>query len=146
MAGCNRQLRCRRCSTCIPTTFVPLMPGWTAHFQRRRGWVERTPVQDESQGKRGGQRSISGLPKDSGMRILIIEDEQKLPEILVRSLRGEGFIVDVANTAEDGFHYAVDAHYDLVILDLLLPDASGTEVLRRLRSQQHKVPVLVLTA
>jgi DNA-binding response OmpR family regulator len=103
-------------------------------------------VQHDSQETRGVGRSVSGLPKDSGIRILIIEDEQKLAEILLRSLRGEGFTVDVAATAEDGFHWAVEDHYDLVILDLLLPDGSGTDVLRRLRQQQHKVPVLVLTA
>jgi DNA-binding response OmpR family regulator len=80
------------------------------------------------------------------MRILIVEDEQKLAEILTRSLRGEGFVVDVTATADDGFHWAMEDHYDLVILDLLLPDGSGTDVLRRLRQQQHKVPVLVLTA
>jgi two-component system copper resistance phosphate regulon response regulator CusR len=80
------------------------------------------------------------------MRILVVEDEQKLAEILTRSLRGEGFTVDVTETADDAFHWAVEDHYDLIILDLLLPDGSGTDVLRRLRQQQHKVPVLVLTA
>ncbi len=87
-----------------------------------------------------------GQNKDSAMRILIIEDEQKLAEIILRSLRGEGFTVDVASNAEDGFDFAVQDHYDLVILDLLLPDGSGTDVLRRLRQQHHKVPILVLTA
>ena len=80
------------------------------------------------------------------MRILIVEDEQKLAEILLRSLRGEGFTVDVAATAEDGYHLATTDNYDLLILDLLLPDESGTDLLRRLRQQHHKVPVLVLTA
>ncbi len=103
-------------------------------------------MQNDSHDVRGGRRSVSGLPKDSGMRILIIEDEQKLAEILMRSLRGEGFIVDSAASADEGFHLAVSDHYDLLILDLLLPDGSGTEVLRRLRQQQNKVPVLVLTA
>lgn len=109
-------------------------------------------MQDDSQEKRGakqaleGRRSVSGLPKDSGMRVLIIEDEQKLAEILVRSLRGEGFIVDAASTADEGYQLASSDHYDLVILDLLLPDGSGTAVLRHLRQQQNKVPVLVLTA
>ncbi len=103
-------------------------------------------MQNDDLEGRGARRSVSGLPKDSGMRILIIEDEQKLAEILLRSLRGEGFTVDVAANAEDGYDWAVTDHYDLVILDLLLPDGSGTDVLKRLRQQQHKVPVLVLTA
>ncbi len=80
------------------------------------------------------------------MRILIVEDEHKLAEILVRSLRGEGFIVDVAATAQDGLDLATTDHYDLVILDLLLPDGSGTDLLRRMRQQRHKAPVLILTA
>jgi two-component system copper resistance phosphate regulon response regulator CusR len=123
---------------------MPIKAGRHSPFRRR--WVERTPVQDDPQETRSRRRSVSGLPKDSGMRILIIEDEQKLAEILVRSLRGEGFIVDAAPTADEGFHLASSDHYDLVILDLLLPDGSGTEVLRHLRQQQNKVPVLVLTA
>ncbi len=80
------------------------------------------------------------------MRILIVEDEQKLAEILLRSLRGEGFSVDAAATAADGFEFAATDHYDLVILDLLLPDGSGTDLLRKLRQNRHKAPVLVLTA
>jgi DNA-binding response OmpR family regulator len=103
-------------------------------------------MQDDSGAMRGRRRSVSVLPKDNGMRILIIEDEHKLAEILMRSLRGEGFIVDAAESADEGFHLAVSDHYDLLILDLQLPDGSGTEVLRRLRQQQHKVPVLILTA
>jgi two-component system copper resistance phosphate regulon response regulator CusR len=103
-------------------------------------------VQNDTGNNRGGRRSVSGLPKDTGMRILIIEDEQKLAEILMRSLRGEGFIVDAAGTVEDGLALALSDHYDLVILDLLLPDGSGTAVLKRLRNDQNKVPVLMLTA
>ncbi len=80
------------------------------------------------------------------MRILIIEDEQKLAEILLRSLRGEGFVADAVATGQEGLELASSDNYDLVILDLLLPDRSGTEVLRRLRRDEHKVPILVLTA
>jgi two-component system copper resistance phosphate regulon response regulator CusR len=109
------------------------------------GIVRRTSMQGNPP-YRDGTHILAAPDKDSAMRILIIEDEQKLAEILLRSLRGEGFTVDVAMNAEDGFDLAVDDHYDLVILDLLLPDGSGTEVLRRLRQNHHKVPVLVLTA
>jgi two-component system copper resistance phosphate regulon response regulator CusR len=80
------------------------------------------------------------------MRILIVEDEQKLAEILLRSLRGEGFTVDAVGTVEDAMHWADEDHYDLLILDLLLPDGSGTDVVRRLRNQHKNVPILVLTA
>lgn len=80
------------------------------------------------------------------MRILIVEDEQKLAEILLRSLRSEGFTADTAGTAEDACRLTGAGHYDLVILDLLLPDGSGTDLLRQLRQQNLKIPVLVLTA
>jgi DNA-binding response OmpR family regulator len=80
------------------------------------------------------------------MRILIIEDEQKLAEIILRTLKAEGFAVDVAGTVADGVHLALSSHYDLIILDLLLPDGLGTFVLKRLRDQRLPVPVLILTA
>ena len=80
------------------------------------------------------------------MRILIVEDEQKLAEIILRTLKAEGFAVDVAGTVADGVHLALSSHYDLIILDLLLPDGLGTFVLKRLRDQRLPVPVLILTA
>jgi len=79
------------------------------------------------------------------MRILIIDDERDLTDLLTHSLRGDGFVVDAASTADEGFQRAMQEHYDLVILKLLLPDGSGTDVLRRLRLAQHQVPVLMLT-
>jgi DNA-binding response OmpR family regulator len=83
---------------------------------------------------------------ESTMRILIVEDEQKLAEIVFRSLQGEGFAVDIAGTVADGFHLATSGHYDLIILDLLLPDGLGTGLLKRLRGLRNQVPVLILTA
>jgi two-component system copper resistance phosphate regulon response regulator CusR len=80
------------------------------------------------------------------MRILIVEDEQKLAEIILRSLQGEGFGVDIAGTVTDGLHLATSGLYDLIILDLLLPDGSGTSLLRHLRDLRNQVPVLILTA
>ena len=80
------------------------------------------------------------------MRVLVVEDEAKLLNILVRSLKAEGFTVDGVGTAESGLEYIKTYHYDLVILDLLLPDALGTSLLRRIREQRHTMPVLVLTA
>jgi two-component system copper resistance phosphate regulon response regulator CusR len=80
------------------------------------------------------------------MRILIVEDEQKLAESLTRGFQSEGFFVDVASTADKGLRCATEVHYDLVILKLLLPDGSGADFLRRLRHAHHQVPVLVLTA
>ncbi len=80
------------------------------------------------------------------MRILIVEDERKLAGILMRSLKGEGYAVDSAETVAEAVELSQAVHYDLIVLDLLLPDSSGTSFLRNLRQQQQDVPVLVLTA
>lgn len=80
------------------------------------------------------------------MRILVVEDEAKLLDILMRCLKGEGLIADGVGSAEAAFEYIKSFHYDLVILDLLLPDSPGTALLRRIRSERHAMPVLILTA
>lgn len=80
------------------------------------------------------------------MRILIVEDERKLNDILQRSLRSEGYVVDGVTTTVDGFTSVRNYHYDLVIIDLHLPDGSGTSLLKRIRELGHKMPVLILTA
>jgi DNA-binding response OmpR family regulator len=80
------------------------------------------------------------------MRILIVEDEKKLIDILQRSLRSEGYTVDGVNTAADGLEYIKSYHYDLIVLDLQLPDGTGTSLLKAIRELGHKMPVLVLTA
>jgi DNA-binding response OmpR family regulator len=80
------------------------------------------------------------------MRILIVEDEKKLNDILQRSLKAEGYTVDGVTTAVEGFESVKNFHYDLLILDLQLPDGSGTELLKRVREQGYSMPALVLTA
>ena len=80
------------------------------------------------------------------MRLLVIEDEKKLAEFIVRGLRAEGFAVDVAHDGASGWHMVSATPYDLVILDLMLPELSGTEILKRLRRQESTAAVLVLTA
>jgi two-component system copper resistance phosphate regulon response regulator CusR len=80
------------------------------------------------------------------MRLLLIEDERKVADVVARGLRAENYAVDVAADGEQGWEMASGTDYDLVILDLMLPKLSGTEVLRRLRGQGCAAPVLVLTA
>lgn len=80
------------------------------------------------------------------MRILAVEDEDRLLGILQRTLKAEGFSVDGVTTAQDALEHVKLNHYDLLILDLQLPDGSGTTLLRQLRQQQRKMPVLILTA
>ncbi len=80
------------------------------------------------------------------MRLLLVEDEKKLAEFIVRGLRAEGFAVDVAHDGVSGWQMISGTEYDLVILDLMLPELSGTEVLKRLRRKGSTAAVLVLTA
>lgn len=80
------------------------------------------------------------------MRILIIEDEEKVSRFVARGLKAESFVVDLAADGKRGLEMANECSYDLVILDLMLPGLDGTEVLSRLRRHKRNVPVLVLTA
>lgn len=80
------------------------------------------------------------------MRILLIEDEEKVSRLIVRGLTAERFAVDVAANGSNGLELAQTYTYDLIILDLMLPGLSGTEVLRHVRLGDAHVPVLVLTA
>jgi len=80
------------------------------------------------------------------MRILLVEDEGKLASFVARGLMAERFAVDVAADGQSGFELATTYHYDLVILDLMLPKLDGGQVLKRIRSQDKSVPVLILTA
>lgn len=80
------------------------------------------------------------------MRILIVEDDRKLVEFIARGLRAERFAVDVVSNGREGLSFIETYPYDLLILDLMLPVVSGTEVLKRTRAQHPSLPVLVLTA
>ena len=80
------------------------------------------------------------------MRILVIEDEEKVSRFVVRGLTAERFAVDVARDGKSGWDFAQTYQYDLVILDLMLPQLSGGEVLRKIRRANSQIPVLVLTA
>ncbi len=80
------------------------------------------------------------------MRILLVEDETKVSSFVERGLAAERFAVDVAADGRTGLDLCTTYHYDLVILDLMLPKLDGSEVLRRLRAQNGQIPVLVLTA
>ena len=80
------------------------------------------------------------------MRILIVEDDPKLAEFVARGLRDERFAVDVAGTGVEGERYTQTYEYDLLVLDLLLPQLSGSELLRRVRLAHPALPILILTA
>ena len=80
------------------------------------------------------------------MRILLVEDEEKVSRLVSRGLAAEQYAIDTAFDGRRGLEMAVTYQYDLIILDLMLPVMSGTEVLRHLRQVNQQVPVLILTA
>ena len=80
------------------------------------------------------------------MRILVVEDELKLSELIVRALKAERYAVDAAGDGNAGWQLAESYEYDLIILDLMLPGMSGTEILKRVRRKNENVPILILTA
>jgi two-component system OmpR family response regulator len=80
------------------------------------------------------------------MRALVIEDHPRISLLLERGLREEGYVVEVAATATDGLFQGTEYDYDVIVLDLMLPDGDGVEVLRKLRGHDRWAPVLILTA
>jgi len=80
------------------------------------------------------------------MRCLLIEDERKVSDFVSRGLKAERFAIDVAYDGNTGWDYASQFDYDLIILDLMLPGLTGTELLERIRKRNNSTPVLVLTA
>lgn len=80
------------------------------------------------------------------MRILLVEDEKKVADIIERGLKAERFAVDICHNGRDGWQMANTYDYDLLILDLMLPEMSGTEILEKVRRKNQSVPILILTA
>ncbi|MGA3017381.1 MAG: response regulator transcription factor [Bryobacteraceae bacterium] len=80
------------------------------------------------------------------MRILVVEDEKRIADFLCRGLEGAGYAVDAAPTGTDALENIHSTDYDLVVLDLMLPDMDGLQVLERIRSRKAGPPVLILSA
>jgi len=80
------------------------------------------------------------------MRVLVVEDEPKLAALVARALREEGHPADVAALGADAIWMARSVPYDAIVLDVMLPDLDGFEVVRRLRAKEVWTPVLMLTA
>jgi len=80
------------------------------------------------------------------MRVLVAEDDARVASFVRRGLVQEGFAVDVARDGRSAFHQALHEPYDVVVLDVLMPFVDGVEVLRQVRGQGCRVPVLILSA
>ena len=79
-------------------------------------------------------------------KILLVEDEEKLARMVELELRYEGYQVHKSFDGRSGLERALSGEYDLVLLDIMLPQLSGMEVLRRLRKEGVQLPVIMLTA
>lgn len=80
------------------------------------------------------------------MKILVVEDELRLNELIVSELKERGFVVDSAQDGREGEYLASVNAYDVVVLDVMLPERNGFEVLKNLRAKEIMVPVLFLTS
>jgi DNA-binding response OmpR family regulator len=80
------------------------------------------------------------------MRVLVVEDEKKVASFIKKGLQQEGYAADVVHDGGEAAHTAISFGYDLVVLDLMLPGRSGLDILREIRQQRPRLPVLVLTA
>lgn len=89
--------------------------------------------------------SLTSLWHTASMKILLIEDNQKTIEWVRQGLTEAGYVVDYACDGRDGLHLALQEHYSLIILDIMLPGLDGWQVLRALRTA-HQSPVICLTA
>lgn len=83
---------------------------------------------------------------ESGMRILVVEDDQDVAEFLRRGLAEEGNTVSVAHDGGTGLQQAMSSPFDIIVLDVMLPYLNGIEMTRRLRASKNLTPILLLTA
>jgi two-component system OmpR family response regulator len=88
----------------------------------------------------------SNIIKKEMVRILIVEDEAKLARLITRVLREEGYAAETAEDGRSGSARALGEDFDLLIVDWMLPDLSGVQIVRGLRAAEIGIPVLMLTA
>src|SRR5699024_3359361 len=80
------------------------------------------------------------------MRLLLVEDEPELNEIIAKRLKKEHYGVDQCFDGEEAWDYIEFTEYDAIILDIMLPKIDGIELMKRIRSQKRETPVIMLTA
>ncbi|HUQ57655.1 response regulator transcription factor [Lentzea sp.] len=91
-------------------------------------------------------RGISKVRLTHPFRLLLVEDDRELVDLLAAALRGEGYVVDVASDGQRGLHLALTQPYDVLVIDRGLPVIDGLGLVSRLRSRSLRTQVLVLTA
>jgi heavy metal response regulator len=80
------------------------------------------------------------------MRLLVVEDDKKIASFVSRGLKEAGYVVDMAERGDDAFHLGLHNHYDVAIVDLMLPGLDGLSLIERWRAQKVKMPVIILSA
>jgi len=80
------------------------------------------------------------------MRILLIEDDQKIASFIVKGLKAAGYAVDHASDGEEGLHLVLNEPYDVAIVDIMLPKLDGLKVIERMRREKVNTPVIILSA
>lgn len=80
------------------------------------------------------------------MRILVVEDEHRIAQAIKKGLDQEGYATDISYTGNEGYDLAITEDYDLIILDLMLPEKDGLTFCKELRSEKNHTPILILTA
>src|SRR4051794_16245602 len=111
---------------------LPVVAFCGCAFSSRSGSVR----EDDRSARSGG----------SPMRVLVVDDEQRLARSLRLGLEAEGFAVDVAHDGVDGLWMARENDYDAIVLDLMLPGVNGYQVCATLRAEKDWTPILMLTA
>lgn len=80
------------------------------------------------------------------MKVLVVEDEHKIANSIKKGLEQEGMVVDVSYSGNDGHDLASEGNYDVIVLDLMLPDMDGVSICKKLRAENIHTPILMLTA
>jgi DNA-binding response OmpR family regulator len=80
------------------------------------------------------------------MRVLLVEDQEKIASFVRQALEEQGFVVELVDDGDDAYVLAQQEQYDVIILDIMLPGRDGLSILRSLRGQRNRVPVILLTA
>lgn len=80
------------------------------------------------------------------MKVLVVEDDPKIAQFVTKGLKESGYVVDTAFTGSDGLHLALSHDYSAAILDIMLPEVDGLQILEKLRATKKNLPVLILSA
>jgi two-component system OmpR family response regulator len=92
------------------------------------------------------ESDVAGHPSRQGAELLVVEDDQRMVDFLRRALEGRGYSVQTATDGPQALHMGLDQDYAAVILDVMIPEPDGMEVLRSWRAAGRTMPVLLLTA